>query len=52
MPPNKEFDPRYTKKTLKFIDGSIMGMCANVSNHLVLVLFITDIMTAGALRWG
>ena len=45
-PPNKEFDPHYTKKTLKFGGGSIMVWGCFSSSGIGLIYLITDTMTA------
>ena len=48
-PPNKEFDPHYTKKTIKFVGGSIMTWRLNrifSSSGVGHIHLITDIMTA------
>ena len=45
-PPNKEFDPYYTKKTLKFGGGSIMVWGCFSSSGIGPIYLITDSMTA------
>ena len=45
-PTNKEFDPHYTKKTLKFGGGSIMVWGCFSSSGIGPIYLITDTMTA------
>ena len=45
-PPNKEFDPHYTKKTPKFGGGSIMVWGCFSSSGIDLIYLTTDTMTA------
>ena len=45
-PPNKEFDPHYTKKTLKFGGGSIMVWGCFSSSGIGPIYLVTDTMTA------
>ena len=45
-PPNKEFDPHYTKKTLKFGGGTIMVWGCFSSSGIGPIYLIKDTMTA------
>ena len=45
-PSNKEFDPHYTKKTLKLGGGSIMVWECFLSSGIGSIYLITDTMTA------